>query len=448
MGLWILLLVAPIGARFMIAPRGAANSIVSINNQVPWLTSAVLGTAMGVVIATLLLPAAFIYLRANVNKRQPWQIEEPSGASRIAILYGRWLADVAMLMGVLAATTAAGCLLALLLLPLSEVDVPAIIFALWAIALPPTVMLASLRVLFDSRRWTRGWLGEVLYFVFWMATLVMSSAGQNRTGFLTNMTDLPGFVSPLSFARHGDGNFTIGGALIPPGTPPIMLDVMSGLLAPGYLPARLAWLLIAAMVPLAAGLIYAPHVTGKVRRRPVWLKLLEPGRAAMANPHAPAAGHARLPWLGAVITEARLIASGRLMMLSMAAVAALGLAAPWPSIVGPAAMLLLVFGATAHAGRSEQGGLLALTRTGVVSPMARRAAFIAAGTALTLAMASGSIVRGLASGEARPLIEAPVVGAATALVAIGLGAASRSATAPRLVLLIAWYFYLNWSGGN
>ena len=34
------------------------------------------------------------------------------------------------------------------------------------------------------------------------------------------------------------------------------------------------------------------------------------------------------------------------------------------------------------------------------------------------------------------------------LTAIVLGALTRSATAPRLVLLIAWYGYLNWAGGH
>ena len=77
-GLWILLLVAPIAARFMLAGRGATNSIVSVDGRVPWLNSPTLGMELGVVIATLLLPIAFIYLRANVNKRQPWQVEEPS----------------------------------------------------------------------------------------------------------------------------------------------------------------------------------------------------------------------------------------------------------------------------------------------------------------------------------------------------------------------------------
>ena len=85
MGLWILLLVAPVGARFMIAERGADASLMAVEGRVPWLTSPVLGVTLGVVIATLLLPVAFIYLRSNVTRRQPWQVEEVSPASRISL---------------------------------------------------------------------------------------------------------------------------------------------------------------------------------------------------------------------------------------------------------------------------------------------------------------------------------------------------------------------------
>lgn len=448
MGLWILLLVAPVGARFMIAARGADASLMAVEDRVPWLTSSVLGVTLGVVIATLLLPVAFIYLRSNATRRQPWQVEEVSPASRVAIAYGRWLADIAVLAAVLAATTAAGCLLAVLLLPLNEVDPASIILTLWVIAAPPVAMVASLRLLFDARRWTRGPLGEVLFFVFWMGSLVFVMVGGQGGGYAANMTDLPGFMSPISYGQGGTDNFVIGGAEIPPGSAPIHLDVMSGVMADGYLAARLSWLGVAALIPLLAGLIYAPHAAGKTRKTAAWLKFLEPGRARPADPGARPARAAMLPGVALVVAEARLMAGNRKGLLAMALVAAAGLFAPWSTVAGPAAMLLLVFAATAHAGRSEQKGLLALTTTAALSPAARRIAFVLAGTALALAMAAPAATRGLMAGDSRIPLEAAAVGAVTAATAITLGALTRSATAPRLVLLIAWYFYLNWGGAG
>ncbi len=446
MGLWILLLVAPVGARFMIAARGSDTTLIAVDNRVPWLTSPVLGVSLGVVIATLLLPVAFIYLRSNVTRHQPWQVEEVSPAGRVAIAYGRWLADIAVLASVLATTTVAGCLLALLLLPLDEVDPASIILTLWAIAAPPVAMVASLRLLFDARPWTRGPLGEVLFFVFWMGSLVMVLAGGQAGGYAANMTDLPGFMSPISFGQGGADNFVIGGVEIAPNSAPIHLDVMSGVMADGYLAARLTWLGIAGLVPLLAGLIYAPHIAGKTRKTAAWLKFLEPGRARPGDPGAKPARTSALPAMALIITEARLIAGSRKGLLAMTSVAILGLFAPYATVAGPAAMLFLVFTATAHAGRSEQKGLLALTATAAYSPTARRVAFVLAGSALALVMAAPSAVRGVIAGETHILLEAAAVGAGTSLTAITLGALTRTATAPRLVLLIAWYFYLNSSG--
>ncbi|MGO4411258.1 MULTISPECIES: hypothetical protein [unclassified Brevundimonas] len=446
MGLWILLLVAPVGARFMIAARGADASLIAVEDRVPWLTSPVLGMALGVVIATLLLPVAFIYLRSNVTRRQPWQVEEVSPASRIAIAYGRWLADIAVLAAVLAATTAAGCLLAVLLLPLNEVEPASIILTLWVIAAPPVAMVASLHLLFDARRWTRGPLGEVLFFVFWMGSLAVVVIGGQAGGYAANMTDLPGFMSPISYGQGGTDNFVIGGAEILPGSVPIRLDVMSGVMADGYLAARLTWLGVAALVPLLAGLIYAPHALGKTRTTAAWLKILEPGQARPADPDTNPAGAGKLPLLALVVAEARLMAGSRKGLLAMALVAAVGLFAPYSIVAGPTAMLLLVFAATAHAGRSEQKGLLSLTATAALPPATRRIAFVLAGTALALVMAAPAGMRELISGDSRILLEATAVGAVTSVTAITLGALTRSATAPRLVLLIAWYFYLNWGG--
>ena len=39
---------------------------------------------LGIVISTLLLPIAFVYLRSNATRRQPWQVEETTAASRVA----------------------------------------------------------------------------------------------------------------------------------------------------------------------------------------------------------------------------------------------------------------------------------------------------------------------------------------------------------------------------
>lgn len=447
LGLWILLLVAPVSARFWIAADGE-RGVISAEGRVPVLTSPMLGVSLGIVIATLLLPIAFLYLRANATRRQPWQVEEVSPASRIPIAYGRWLADLAVLAGVLAATTAAGGVIAFFLLPFDQVDLPVIAFTLWIIAFPALAMVASMRVLCDARPWLRGPLGEVLFVFFWLFAIAIVAANHGDKSFAGHMMDMTGFFSPLSHSLPGeDPNFTIGGGALMAGAGTIELDVMGGILADGYIPSRFTWLGIAALFPLAAGLVYAPH-KDKGRRKPLipWAKWLEPGAPPKADPKARPARFAAMSWLNLLAAETRLIGGGRKTLLALLAIAAAGWFVPFSTGAGPAAMLVLLFAASAHAGRSEQTGLLALTRTASVSPWSRRAAFVVACLILALVGAAGGLARAGVDGQTRPFIEALAIGAGTGLTAIGLGALTRSATAPRLVLLIAWYMYLNWGG--
>jgi len=441
-GLWLLLLVAPVGARFWIPDENDRTVVISVNDHAPVMNSAMLGVTLGIVIATLLLPVAFIYLRSNATRRQPWQIEEATAGSRVAIALGRFAADCTVLGAVLAAMTVAGWFIAWLVTPLESIDLGAIALGLWLIAAPSLMGIAALRILFDSFPATRGPLGETLYFVIWMASIVAPLGGAERNpSFAGNMTDFAGFVRPLTYdlPPGQENNFTIGaGAASAAGR--VDLDVMSGLLSEGYVASRFAWAAIAILVAALAGLAYRPHRPRKERRRTGALaRLLAPGAPPAAQLDAPPAGPAHLPLAGLIAAEFRLIAEGRLWLLLAALVAAAGPFVDFRLVASPAGLLLLVFGLTAHAGRSEQPGLIALTRTAPYPPMLRRAAFVAAGLSWSLLLA----LPAAATHGIEPLLLALATGAAASLAAILLGAWTRSAFAPRLVLLIAWYLYLS-----
>lgn len=441
-GLWLLLLVAPVGARFWIPDENARTVVISVNDHAPVMTSAMLGVTLGIVITTLLLPVAFIYLRSNATRRQPWQVEEVTAGSRVAIALGRFAADCAVLGAVLAAMTLAGWFIAWLVTPLDTIDLGQITLGLWLIAAPSLMGVAAIRILFDALPFTRGALGEVLYFVIWMASIIAPIGGAERNAsFAGNMTDFAGFIRPLTYdlPPGQENDFTIGaGAASAEG--PIPLDVMRGLLSEGYVASRFAWAAIAVALAALAGLLYRPHRPRKERRRTGMLaRMLAPGAPPAARHDAPPAGPARFALPGLVAAEFRLIAEGRLWLLLAFLVAAAGPFVDFRLVASPAALLLLIFGLTAHAGRSEQPGLLALTRTAPFAPLARRAAFVAAGIGWALLMAVPAVI----AGGTRPLVLALATGAAVSVAAILLAAWTRSAFAPRLVLLIAWYLYLS-----
>jgi hypothetical protein len=72
--------------------------------------------------------------------------------------------------------------------------------------------------------------------------------------------------------------------------------------------------------------------------------------------------------------------------------------------------------------------------------MMRRVAFLLAGLGWSLLLAIPAVVAHLSP---QPLLLALATGAAASLISIGLATISRSAFAPRLVLLILWYGYLS-----
>lgn len=443
-GLWVLLLIAPVGARFWINTGDDANAVIAVHDMAPILTSAVLGVSLGVVVSTLLLPVAFIYLRSNATRLQPWQVEEVTTGSRIAIALGRFGADVAVLAGVLAAMNLAGWLIGWLVLPGHQVNYGQISMTLWLIAGPALMGVAAVRILFDALGFTRRWLGEVFFYILWMASIIAPVSGATRAvGFASNLTDFPGFTQPLMYTLpKGDDDIAIGSS--PVGKKKIALDVMAGIESPGYVASRFAWAGISILIALLAGLVYAQHRPRVRKARFKWLaRILSPGAPKPADMTAPPARRSWLPAAGMLVSEMRLIGEGRLWLLLAAAAAASGLVANFRTVTSPAALLLLAFGLSAHAARSERSKLLALTGTAPFAPMARRIAFVAAGIAWTLLIGAPGIVKAGMAGNLVPLELSLVTGAAASLIAILLGVMAKSAFAPRLVLLILWYGYLS-----
>lgn len=437
--LWLMLLVAPLGARYMLPFEDGGGVRIAVGDALPVMTSAFLGVSLGIVISTLVLPIAWLYLRSNTTRRQPWQVEEVTIGSRIAIALGRFAADAAVLLAVLAALNLAGIYLATFMLQGSALNVGEISFALWVVAAPALIGVAALRILFDSRPLLRSGFGDFGYFCTWMGSMIAPIVSQHAAPSLaTNMWDFAGFVTPLTFGAPGPrSDFSIGGGFLATGT--IDLDVMAGLTSPGYLESRLAWIGIACALVVIAGLIYTPH---KAKKKAVLAgrlgALLNAGPPPRVVVNAPAAKRALVDALGLVWSEFRLIGSGRVFLAVAAVVAAMSAFTDFRHVASPAALLLLLFALSAHAGRSEARGLVALTKVAPFAPMARRVAFVVAGALWTTLLALPGAAPAVAM-DVLPL--AAGSGALAAAIAIVLSTVTGSSFAARLVLLVLWYGY-------
>lgn len=437
--LWLMLIIAPVGARYMLPLDNGGGVKIAVGDRLPEMTSPFLGVSLGIVVSTILLPVAWLYLRSNTTRRQPWQVEEVTPRSRIAIALGRFGADAAVLLAFLAALNLAGVYLATFMLRGDALNISELSLALWLVAAPALVGLAALRILFDARPLLRSGFGDFAYFCTWIASIAVPVATDKAgPGFASNMWDFAGFVTPLKAgAPPGTHDFSIGGGFNVSGS--VHLDVMAGLLSPGYIESRIAWIGVAIGVAIVAGLVYAPHRPRRTRALTGRLgKLLNAGSPPKAIARAPAAAPSFAPLLDLVVAEFRLIGAGRLFL----ALSVLVLFAAWFADfrhgASPAGLLLLVFALSAHAGRSEARGLLALTRTAPLAPMLRRGAFVIAGGAWSTVLALPALLR---AGSVQNWELAGGSGALAALVAISIASLTGSAFASRLVLLVLWYGY-------
>jgi hypothetical protein len=363
-----------------------------------------------------------------------------TAASRVAMMAGRFVADSLVLLAMLATLTLAGWFLGWLMVT-GPLNLWHISYALWIVAAPALVGLAAIRILFDSLPWLRGALGDMCFFILWMTSIVMPAAVDGLPSNLANnMYDFPGFIRPLvGTAPTSDNDFQIGGFEPKPGRVP--LDAMAGIDAPGYAASRLAWTVIAVLVTLLAGLLYRPHRPSARRGRQGRLaRLLAAGPPPPVVADAPPAPSSAQPLIGLVAAEFRLIGAGRPFKLLALGAALAGLLSDYRHIGSAAALLLLIFGLCAHAGRSEARGLGLLTRTASLPPNVRRIAFVAAAALWSLCLAAPAAIWRL---SAAPALQSLAAGVAAALIATLLASATRSGFAPRVILLILWYGYVS-----
>jgi len=436
-GLWLMIIAAPIAARLMISDEQGRGVAIAIGNQLPVLTSQVVGVWLGIVVSTLILPIAFIYLRANTTRIQAWQLEEVTGARAGSILMGRFLANSVALLLSLIVLSVSGIFLGWVLLDNGWSPIE-IVYPLWIVAAPSLLIVAAAKALFDAVPNLRGALGEAAFLILWALAISVPLFQQDAPSSLAaNIMDVGGYARPLIEGAPTDSRqFAVGSLVLDPGRVP--LDVSKGLQAQGYWHSRVFWVLAAAGIVLLAGMLYRPQqsqrksshpVVSVINRRP--LAPLMPARPVSAKP-------AKSRLAAMLVTETRLMLGSNLQILLLSAAA---LAAAIPDIreaALAAALLVLVFAYSNHAGRMEAIGLRALTKTAAVNVWGQRGVFVLAGTSIAMV---ASIPGSLASLSIVPLIEFGALGGLAAIVAVTLATVTKSAFVGRTVLLISWYAY-------
>jgi ABC-type transport system involved in multi-copper enzyme maturation permease subunit len=140
------------------------------------------------------------------------QIIATTPVSRLLYLFGKWLSNwgvLSLLVGIMAVTAV---LLQVLGGESARVDPVALIVPFLALTLPSMAFVAALALLFETNSWSRGGVGNAVYFFLWMAGLVIPLLLHNIwldwSGIMTIAESMGDGVRAINPAYNGDFSFT------------------------------------------------------------------------------------------------------------------------------------------------------------------------------------------------------------------------------------------------
>lgn len=441
-------LAAPIAAHYMVPDKDAAYAVLTVNGAKPVLTAPVLGLELGVLAATLLTPLAYIFLQAGPTRHQPWQVTDVSPHSRAISTLGRWASDTCVLWILLAALTIAGLILGFFRLE-GSADIPQTIVALWLPAAPSLALIAAVRLFLGARNFTRGWVGDVVFFLVWMALLLSGILGsiESETGAMTanSMIDAFGFTSPIiGSVDYAVTAVSIGGATNPGES--VVIDAWLGVTRPDYIGARFVWVALSAALALVAGLIWSPMKTRQSTSKGRNVSAAEALEFSIPNvpfkaPIALRAGSTNC--LSVVHGEVKLMFRNKAWLLIFTVAAISGAFLPFRTVAGPAILLALIFPLTEASARWQSKTLEKLLDTLGPGRIRRAGALMCASILVAGIVMLPAVLRMIIESEFLWFPHAMFVTLAVPVIIVLTGNITRSAVTGRLLMLIAWYVYLS-----
>ncbi|HXO19655.1 MAG TPA: hypothetical protein VOA87_06990 [Thermoanaerobaculia bacterium] len=444
---------------------GYVNLIVAGERGV--LNSAWVGTLTALSLGFLLSWFGFYLVKNTLERDRQTGVGEILAAtplSKVSYTLGKTVSNFLFLSVIVVVLAGAGLLLQLLGGEDRRIDLAAFLAPLLLVALPPLAVTAALAVLFESVRWLRGALGNVLYFILWtvlLATAIQSPVA-DPLGLNLIKSSLDRAIAAESpthaLPASGQFAFTLGqryGKLKTFRWEGIEWTVP-------LVAHRLALLAVAVAVALVAALLFGRFDPAK-----------EGGRGGPRKGESPAAGSLssssgenetggtsekagrrrrfrlpavspRAPFPALVVAELRLMLKGRSRwwFLVAAGLLAAGLFAPLPAVragILPVAWLWPLALWSPMGAREAAAGTRQLVFTGP-RPVAYHALAIwTAGAAVAAATAAGAGLRFALAGDGRALLAWVAACLFIPSLALALGSWSGSSKLFEVVYLILWY---------
>jgi len=440
--IWIVIIATMIGARYIIPLPEAGYVTLSVNNAYPLPSSSVIGLQLGIVIALLMSPLAYIYLKAGPTRVQPWQIEDVAPSRRLMRNLGQGAADIAALWMMLIFIALAGIILSVFRLPLSDIRPLQTLLVMFVIAAPAMSLIAAVRMFLSNRPILRGAWGDALFFVLWIAGITVAA-------FMLDSPKGSAFHDIFGYAASIKGSTdvavtsaAVGGA--PATDSAISLEPLKAVLSSEFLASRLFWMMMAVGLIALSALLYKPRRMKRTRKGDGLFSKL----AKLINPLGDMASK---PVIGALGAFHPLVKSGlnqllqpRWTGLALVMISLSGFVLPFRKAVGPALMLILIFLLSRQSGLWEKRHNRNFRMT---LPHNLTSQFFAnwfAASLLIGVLLIPSIIGKLMSGTLGGLLpEMVALAVVMPAILLGLGYLTRTGVMGRMIMLAVWYGYLN-----
>ena len=410
----------------------AAYSTVDLGGWRGIYDSAWMGTTTAVLITFILPMFGFFLVRPAFSRDArlgTYEIVAAAPLARSAVVFAKWLSNVALLMAFAAVLTGAAIAMQLLRGEDRNVDITAYLVPLIVAGLPVCALTATAAIVFSAVRPLRGIAGGVAWIFAWEALLATPMLVTHGTSVAAvDPLGVTALIAALFSGLHGvlpsantDASIAIG--VSDRSTHVFRFPGVSW--TPGMVAVRAAWLAVAAAFAWAVAPfgIAAPRSIAKPRRF-----AMLPARIASRLP---------LPRLTRAELAAALGAAGPWWLFGAVGLAVAALLVPAEILARGVAPLIWIWpvGPTAAASvldaRANLDGVLLATAT----PTWRR---IVARWLACVALAGLPIVA-LALRAGPPGLATIAIACAVAAVAVFAGTLTRSAVAFEVLALCVWY---------
>jgi hypothetical protein len=159
----------------------------------------------------LFLPIICFYLVKNAleldRKANMGELIAATPISKPAYLFAKWCVNVFILVSIVVAMLLSSMLIQLYYGESYHIDLWALAWPQLVFVLPLLLAIASIAIMFESHKWLRGGLGNIIYFFLWIGSIVQTIESVSGLGAL--MAGLDAEVAERFPSQQGDSNVGI-----------------------------------------------------------------------------------------------------------------------------------------------------------------------------------------------------------------------------------------------